>query len=400
MNLRGKPSETVANGARPASVAIACGGTGGHLFPGVAVGEQLRARGCDVTLMVSPKDVDQQAIRSISGMETVTLPAVGLTQGRWLGFLWGFWKSYCLARQRFRSRPPKCVLAMGGFVSAPPVLAGRSCEAKTFLHESNSIPGRANRWLAPWVDCAFVYFPPAAARLRARRTQAAGMPVRPQFRAPLTAVEARQSVGLAPNAPVLLVMGGSQGASKINALVLEVLPQLREAVPDLQFMHLTGNGDFEKVRGSYAARNVPAVVHAFFDDMGTALAAADVALSRAGASSLGELAARRIPAVLIPYPAAADNHQYFNARAFVQGGAARMLQQDTATGGQLAGEILDLMRDTLKRSAMQRALSAWDTPGAAAEIAERILNWGGDSELSTRADGVKLKAPKIGVLNC
>jgi UDP-N-acetylglucosamine--N-acetylmuramyl-(pentapeptide) pyrophosphoryl-undecaprenol N-acetylglucosamine transferase len=392
--------ESRAQFASSASVAIACGGTGGHLFPGVAVGEQLRLRGCDVTLMVSPKEVDQHAIRCISGMEMVTLPAVGLTRGGGIGFLLGFWKSYRVARQHFRRRRPKCVLAMGGFTSAPPVIAGRHCGANTFLHESNSIPGRANRWLAPWVDGAFVYFPPAAARLRARRVEVAGMPVRPQICAPLTAAEARRTVGLAAETPVLLVMGGSQGAAKINELTLKVLPQLRQAVPELQFLHLTGPGDFEKVRAGYVAQDAPAVVHAFFDEMGTALAAADVALSRAGASSLAELAARQVPAVLIPYPAAADNHQYFNARAFVQSGAAWMLQQDTATEGQLAGEILDLLRDTLKRSAMQRALAGWHTPGAAADIAEKILNWGAESGQSVRAAGLKIGAPKMGVQNC
>jgi UDP-N-acetylglucosamine--N-acetylmuramyl-(pentapeptide) pyrophosphoryl-undecaprenol N-acetylglucosamine transferase len=393
-------SEPPLQTTRKALVAIACGGTGGHLFPGVAVGEQLRLRGCDVTLMVSPKDVDQQAIRSISGMETVTLPAVGLTRGGWIGFVWGFWKSFRLSRLHFRRRRPKCVLAMGGFISAPPVFAGRRYSANTFLHESNSIPGRANRWLAPWVDGAFVYFPPTAAQLRAQRVEVTGMPVRPQFRAPLTPAAARQAVGLLPDTPVLLVMGGSQGASKINGLVLNILPQLRQTVPDLQFMHLTGPGDLEKVRAGYAAQNVPAVVHAFFDDMGTALAAAAVAVSRAGASSLAELAARQVPSVLIPYPTAADNHQYFNARAFVQSGAAWMLQQEAATAGQLAGEILDLVRDTSKRSAMQRALAAWDTPGAAADIAEKILNWSAMSGQSVSEARVKLKPPKIGVLNC
>jgi len=392
-------AEPLSRNAPCASVAIACGGTGGHLFPGLAVAEQLRSRGCDVTLMVSPKEVDQQAIRSISGMELVTLPAVALNRGGAASFLWGFWKSYRLARAHFQRRRPQCVLAMGGFTSAPPILAGRRCGAHTFLHEANSIPGRANRWLARWVDGAFVFFPPAAARLRARRVEVSGMPVRPQFCAPMIAAAARQSVGLTADAPVLLAMGGSQGASKINELVLGIVPQLREAVPDLQFMHLTGPDDLEKVRAGYAAQKAPAVVHAFFENMETALAAADVALSRAGASSLAELAARRVPAVLIPYPAAADNHQYFNARAFVQSGAASMLQQGTVTSAQLAGVILDLLRETLKRSAMQRALAAWHTPSAAAEIAEKILNWSALSGQSAAA-GVKIKAPKIGLMNC
>src|SRR5665213_2786686 len=195
----------------PPAVAIACGGTGGHLFPGVAVGEQLRARGCDVTLMISPKDVDQQAIKSIFGMEIVTLPAVGLVGIRFAGFCWGFLKSFRVSRVHFRRRRPKCVLAMGGFTSAPPVLAGRRSGAKTFLHESNSIPGRANRWLARWVDGAFVYFPSVAGKLAARRVEVVGMPVRPQFVETITPAAARTAMGLDPEAPTLLVMGGSQG---------------------------------------------------------------------------------------------------------------------------------------------------------------------------------------------
>jgi UDP-N-acetylglucosamine--N-acetylmuramyl-(pentapeptide) pyrophosphoryl-undecaprenol N-acetylglucosamine transferase len=357
-----------------ASAVIACGGTGGHLFPGLAVAEELRRRGCRVTLMVSPKDVDQKAITSISGMGIITLPAVGLNRGRWINFLSGFGKSYRLARQLFALQRPDVVLAMGGFVSAPPVLAGKRCGAKTFIHESNSIPGRANRWLARWVDGAFVYFSTAQERLRAKRVEVSGMPVRPQFLHPLTAAQARTTLGLNPGAPVVLVMGGSQGASKVNDLALAAVPLLRQVVPDLQFMHLTGARDLEKIRAGYLAHRVPAVVRAFFDDMGVALAAADAVVSRAGASSLAELAARRVPAVLIPYPTAADNHQYFNALAFVQSGAARMLQQESAMPGPLAREILHLL-DASKRSAMQLALAAWHTPGASAQIAEKILHW-------------------------
>jgi UDP-N-acetylglucosamine--N-acetylmuramyl-(pentapeptide) pyrophosphoryl-undecaprenol N-acetylglucosamine transferase len=359
----------------PASAVIACGGTGGHLFPGLAVGEELRRRGCRVTLMVSPKEVDQQAIASISDMEIVTLPAVGLNRGGWISFLSGFCKSYRLARRLFARQRPDVVLAMGGFVSAPPVAAAWRCGAKTFLHESNSVPGRANRWLARWVDGAFVYFPAAAQRLRAKRVEVTGMPVRPQFLQRLTAAQARSSLGLNPGAPLLLVMGGSQGASKVNDLALAALPLLRQAAPDLQFMHLTGARDSEKVRAGYDAHHVPALVRTFFDDMATALAAADVAVSRAGASSLAELAARELPAVLIPYPTAADNHQHFNALAFAHSGAARMLQQETATPASLAHEILDLLGAASKLSDMRQSLAVWQTPGASAHIAEKILRW-------------------------
>jgi UDP-N-acetylglucosamine--N-acetylmuramyl-(pentapeptide) pyrophosphoryl-undecaprenol N-acetylglucosamine transferase len=349
--------------------------------------------------MVSPKEVDQRAADCLSNMEIVALPAVGLNRRGWLAFISGFCKSYRLARRLFARNPPDVLLAMGGFVSAPAALAGRRCGAKTFLHESNSIPGRANLWLARWVDGVFVYFPAAAKRLPAHRVEVTGMPVRPQFLNPLAAEQARAAVGLKPQAPVLLIMGGSQGASAINQLVVAALPQLRQASPELQFMHLAGARDADDVRAAYRAQKAPGLVLAFFNEMGTALAAADVAVSRAGASSLAELAARRLPAVLIPYPAAAGNHQYFNALAFAQCGAARLLQQAAAAPGQLAGEILNLTADAARRSTMRQALEAWHAPGAAARIADRILHWNG-AETHAPAGAPKLKAQKARMLNC
>jgi UDP-N-acetylglucosamine--N-acetylmuramyl-(pentapeptide) pyrophosphoryl-undecaprenol N-acetylglucosamine transferase len=392
------PEETPKKGPLE-NVFIACGGTGGHLFPGLAVGQELRQRGCAVTLMVSPKDVDQQAIQSITGMGIVTLPAVGLRASQLLQFARGFVRSYRLAAACFAQRPPRFVLAMGGFISAPPIIAARRFGAKTFLHESNSIPGRANRWLARVVDGAFVYFPPTAGKLAARRVEVVGMPVRPQFLEPMTPASARVQMGLEPDAPVLLVMGGSQGAARVNELAVDIAPQLRQAVPNLQFVHLTGDRDFEPVRARYQELKIPAAVHAFWGEMGLALAAADVAVSRAGASSLAELAARQLPAVLIPYPAAAENHQYFNAQAFVQTGAARMFSQITAAPDHLAAEILELLRNPLKRSAMQAALAEWNAPAAAGDMAERILNWPAEADHPVHIPGAKLKPQKLGPLN-
>jgi UDP-N-acetylglucosamine--N-acetylmuramyl-(pentapeptide) pyrophosphoryl-undecaprenol N-acetylglucosamine transferase len=392
------PEETFINSPL-GHVVIACGGTGGHLFPGLAVGQELRQRGCSVTLMVSPKDVDQQAIQSITGMGIVTLPAVGLSRAGFFKFINGLWRAYRLAKACFAQRPPRVVLAMGGFISAPPIIAARSCGAKTFLHESNSIPGRANRWLARWVDGAFVFFPPAAEQLAARRAEVVGMPVRPQFLEPMTPGAARAAMGLAADGPVLLVMGGSQGAAKVNELIVRFAPQLRRAIPDLQIVHLTGGRDWEAVRAAYKTLEIPAQVHAFCNEMALALAAADVAVSRAGASSLAELAARQLPAILIPYPAAANNHQFYNAQAFVQTGAARMLPQDSATPDHLVPEILELIRNPLQRSAMRSALARWHTPTAAGDMAERILHWPAAADRADRVAGPKLKPQPLGSLN-
>src|SRR6266436_2911399 len=165
------------------SIAIACGGTGGHLFPGLSVAEKLLQRDCVVTLLISPKEVDQEAVKSASGMEIVTLPAIGLQRGAEIAFLRGLKKSYGAARRLFKTNRPDAVLAMGGFTSAPPILAGKGCGAQTFLHESNTIPGRANRWLAWVVNRAFVGFPCAAKQLHNRAVRVTGTPVRPEFQA-------------------------------------------------------------------------------------------------------------------------------------------------------------------------------------------------------------------------
>ena len=400
--------------AKPPFVAIACGGTGGHLFPGLAVAEQLQKRGCTVALLISPKDVDQQAVKSalerrpparhdfvgvhasacpddtlkrelqLAGpeagapLEVFTLPAVALQNRNYFSFARSFWQSWRAAKKIFQARPPQAVLAMGGFTSAPPVLAGNAFGAKTFLHESNTIPGRANRFLARFVDEAFVGFPEAGSRLKARKITTTGTPVRPQFQ-PRDAAECRIALGLEPNLPTILVVGGSQGASGLNEMVLSTLPLLAEK--NWQWLHLTGANDFEKVKAAYAAKKLKAVVKPFLAEMDLALGAATACVSRSGASSLAEIAAMRLPSLLVPFPAASDNHQYFNALTFEKTGAADFYFQKKVPDQKmkglisnlLAGLISKLVEDTDARGRKQSALAQWHAPKAAEQIAEIIL---------------------------
>jgi UDP-N-acetylglucosamine--N-acetylmuramyl-(pentapeptide) pyrophosphoryl-undecaprenol N-acetylglucosamine transferase len=366
-------------------ITIACGGTGGHLFPGLAVAEQLKKRGSAVALLISPKEVDQAAVKNAGDMEIITLPAIALQSGRRLAFLRGCWRSWRAARKLFRNRPPYAALAMGGFTSAPPILAAKGVGAKTFLHESNTIPGRANRWLARFVDQAFVGFPSAASRLHVRETTVTGTPVRSEFRGsephepapnetrvPQVAA-CRAEFGLDPDRPVVLVMGGSQGAAGINEIILSALPTLAKRAAHWQWLHLTGPKDLEKVQQAYAASGLKAVATPFLARMDMALGAATVAVSRAGASSLAELAAMRLPAVLVPFPHAADNHQFHNANTFAETGAALLLEQKNGTPENVASLLLELVEKNPVRQKMQTALARWDAPKAAAQIAEAIL---------------------------
>jgi UDP-N-acetylglucosamine--N-acetylmuramyl-(pentapeptide) pyrophosphoryl-undecaprenol N-acetylglucosamine transferase len=185
----------------------------------------------------------------------------------------------------------------------------------------------------------------------------------------------------------VLVMGGSQGAHGINEMVLQALPQFARLAPDVQWFHLTGPADTDRVRHAYAEWNLKAVVHAFWDEMDCALAAATAAISRAGASSLAELAAMRLPSVLVPYPAATDDHQWHNARAFQQSGAARLLEQSRATPDELARLVLELVRDESAQAAVKEALARWHAPRAAEQIAEVMLTAAGIETAETR-DGV------------
>jgi UDP-N-acetylglucosamine--N-acetylmuramyl-(pentapeptide) pyrophosphoryl-undecaprenol N-acetylglucosamine transferase len=362
------------NAASKPRIAIACGGTGGHLFPGVAVGAQLVARGCAVTLLISPKDVDQQAVKNILDMEIATLPAVGLQGRNYYSFARGFWNSWRASKKLFGAQPPHAMLAMGGFTAAPPVLAARSLGAKTFLHESNTVPGRANRWLARVVNHAFVGFPQAAVLLRAVTTSITGTPVRPQFTPTPNSQLPTAHFGFDSIRPVILVTGGSQGASGLNDAVLFALTALGDRAAAWQWLHLTGARDFEKVKAAYAARGLTAVVKPFLAEMELALGAATVVVSRAGASSLAEIAAMRLPALLIPFPTAADNHQLHNARAFADTGAAKFFEQAAATSANVAAALCELVESQTTRVAMQTALAQWHKPEAAAVIAETILS--------------------------
>ncbi|HEY4414693.1 MAG TPA: undecaprenyldiphospho-muramoylpentapeptide beta-N-acetylglucosaminyltransferase [Verrucomicrobiae bacterium] len=376
-------------------IAIACGGTGGHLFPGIAVAEQLRQRGCDVALLISPKDVDQQAVKTAAGMAIVTLPAVGLQNRNYFSFAKSFWHSFRATRKIFKIRRPQAVLAMGGFTSAPPVLAAYVSGIKAFLHESNTIPGRANRLLTHFADAAFVGFPEAAARLKIRNIAVTGTPVRPQFfpaqnpagrdSVEPKSTQCRTALGLASDLPVVLVVGGSQGASGLNELILSALPLL--AKKNWQWLHLTGAKDFDKVQAAYRVQGISAVVKPFLAEMDLALGAATACVSRSGASSLAEMAAMRLPSLLVPLPTAADNHQYFNALAFEKTGAAKMVEQRKATPEQVVTILEELVTDAATRSQMESALAPWHVPQAAGLIADDILQFNARPKMAPHKHG-------------
>src|SRR5213595_2100134 len=219
---------------------IACGGTGGHLLPGIAVAEVLRDRGHEVMLLISEKDIDALALSGRTSFQVEKLPSIGLPSPfspAFFGFLHRFYESLSVCRSLYRTFKPQVVLGMGGFTSTAPVLAGRIRGIATFIHESNAVPGKANRWTARMASAVMLGFKECAPFFPKTRTEITGTPVRTDL-VRLDRADARRRLGLEEELTTLLVVGGSQGASGINQALIKALPFL-QGVP-LQVIHLSG----------------------------------------------------------------------------------------------------------------------------------------------------------------
>ena len=336
---------------------IACGGTGGHLFPGIAVAEVLRERGHEVMLFVSEKEVDTLALSGHSDLRYEKLPTVGLPSPfspAILGFLRRFSESLSLCRSIYRKFKPQVVLGMGGFTSTAPILAGRLRGVPTFIHESNAVPGKANRLTARIARAVLLGFKECAPFFPKIPTEVTGTPIRTELQR-MDRNMAREKVGLRRDLPTLLVMGGSQGASGINQAMIKSLPVLH-GIP-LQVIHLAGPRDECLVADNYRRAEIPAYVAPFHHRMEEVYSAADFAIARSGAASLAEMAFFSLPGILIPYPYAADDHQTRNAEIFSRAGAAVVLKESELSGDVLARKIKEFMTDGQKVKRMSESAS-------------------------------------------
>jgi UDP-N-acetylglucosamine--N-acetylmuramyl-(pentapeptide) pyrophosphoryl-undecaprenol N-acetylglucosamine transferase len=351
---------------------IACGGTGGHLFPGIAVAETLRARGHEVILFVSEKEIDSLALSTRSEFRFEKLPTVGfpsLYSPAVLGFIRRFNQSLSLCRSIYRTFHPQAVLGMGGFTSTAPILAGRMGGVSTFIHESNAVPGKANRFTARMVRAVLLGFKECAPFFPKVRTEVTGTPIRTELKR-LDRHHARQKLGLRDDLTTLLVMGGSQGASGINQAIIKSLSSLND-VP-LQVIHLSGARDERLVAENYRHQNIPAFVAAFHHRMEEVYSAADFTVARAGAASLAEFAAFSLPGILIPYPYATDDHQSRNAEIFACADAAILLKESELSADLLARKINELIADAPRLRRMSENCAGLAPKDAAARVAATI----------------------------
>ena len=353
---------------------IAAGGTGGHLFPGLAVGEVLISRGHEVMLLISAKAIDATATEGRKEFRIEKVSGEGLQSKSPLAilrFLWKLRKGISECKKLYREWTPAAVLGMGGFTCFAPIYAGRKRGVPTFVHESNAIPGRANKLNARYVNRVLLGFEECKKHFPNSQCEVTGTPVRTALTKPVNKAEARRGFGLAEDKTTLLVMGGSQGASGLNKRVLDALPKLKGRA--IQVIHLTGKSDVETARSAYASAGVSAYVAAFHHAMQDAYAAADLAIARSGAASLTEISYFGLPSVLIPFPFAADDHQTANAAIFDRARAGILLKESDATGDTLAQIISSFLDTPAQLEGMAQRSRQLAPTDAASRVAETIL---------------------------
>ena len=359
-------------------VLIAGGGTGGHVFPGIAVAEELKRRnpGATVVFVGSRRGLEAQAVPA-AGFPLRLVIARGFPRRAWwrwpaallsnvIGFGQALW---VVGRER-----PDVVLGTGGYVSGPIAFATWLFGRPLLLQEQNSIPGLANRWLARIADEVHLSFVEARSYFRRKdNLKVSGNPVRAHILSGDRGA-ARAEFGLAPGRPTVFIFGGSRGAHRINEAALDVMRRLKDRV-DVQFILQTGREDFDWAKGQVEAERLPARVTPFLQRIHMAYAAADLVVSRSGAMTLAEIAVVGTPAILIPYPHAADDHQVVNASNLVDRGAASMILDRELSGERLAKEIAHLLSDRQTLSRMSANARTFARPDAAARIARSLARW-------------------------
>jgi UDP-N-acetylglucosamine--N-acetylmuramyl-(pentapeptide) pyrophosphoryl-undecaprenol N-acetylglucosamine transferase len=345
-------------------VIFAGGGTGGHLFPGLAVAREFQRRDRRVEILfVGTEQGIEFRVLPKEGFKLETLTVKGL-KGRGLrgviDALYGVPASLLRSLKIIRQFRPDCIVGLGGYASGPLLLAGKLKNIRCAIMEQNLRPGFTNKLLARWVDCVFTAYPQSADYVPGARVIESGNPVRWRE---LPKVSRSEKFSL-------LIFGGSAGARRINVAVIDALKQLTELGAELMITHQTGQADFPAIRAAYAALPFESEVTPFIDKMDEVYARADLVLCRAGATTVAELTAFGKAAILVPYPYAIYDHQRGNAQALHERGAAEMILDQELTGALLADRIRGYFSDRGRLERMAAAARAMGRPDAAARIVD------------------------------
>jgi UDP-N-acetylglucosamine--N-acetylmuramyl-(pentapeptide) pyrophosphoryl-undecaprenol N-acetylglucosamine transferase len=352
-------------------VILAGGGTGGHVIPALAIAQELRARhSAEIKFIGTARGLETKLVPAagfeLELIEVGALKNVGLVTR--LSTLWQLPGALLRSRRIIREFRPEVVIGVGGYASGPAMLAAEMAGVPTLIFEPNLVPGFANRMVARWASAAAVHFDETKRFLP--RAQVTGVPVRKEF------------FSIPPRAagapPTLLVFGGSQGAAALNRVMMESAAALKQA--GVSVIHQTGERDYNQVQAAYQKSGLSAEVTPFIDRMPEAFARADLLLCRSGASTVAEVAAAGKPAIFVPFPRAADDHQRRNAEALAQAGAAVLLPEAELTSAGLVKAAGELLADRKRLQEMSAAARKLAHPNAAQDIAGIAASLAGIAE--------------------
>ncbi len=358
---------------------FAGGGTGGHIYPALAVADQVRKCQPDSAILYfsSSREIDAR-ILSATDYEFLPLPAVGLSLSprRLVHFYAQFVKSYHFVKHIMAPyRQDAVVIGTGGFVTAPVVMAARSLKIPVYLINVDSVPGKANRFLGRFAKKVFVQFEETAGFFKPDRVEVTGCPLREGFQNP-DKQKAIADLSLDANKKIVLVTGASSGSMNINNAMVSMLSELGQFADQWQIVHLTGQLHIDDVKAATADAEMAYHAVDYYDDMPSLLAAADIVVGRSGAVSVAEYAAAGKPAVCLPYPYHKDRHQFINAQILVDAGCAVIVEDRPDSPGQTANELLetlsDLMADDKKRAEMETASQNLYNPHTVSQIIDVI----------------------------
>ncbi len=359
---------------------FAGGGTGGHIYPAVAVAEQIvkLEPTAKIHFFVSTRNIDEQ-ILSKTGFEFTALPARGFSTrpGKLIRFCTSLIKSYGIAKRSIAKCENVKVIGIGGFVAAPVCLAAHKLKVPIALLNVDIVSGRANKIISRWANEIFVQFEDTRKYFAKSKADVhvVGCPLRSGFGNPEPG-KVKSELCLDKDKKILLITGASSGSENINRAVCSLLEKLGVFADDWQIVHLAGVGNYEKVKERSAEAKIGHIVLSYYDDMPNLLAASDLVIGRSGAVSVAEYAAASLPSICIPYPYHKDRHQYLNAGKLVEAGAGIIvddLPNEKERQVWLWKELEELMKNEKKREEMRKACKSIARLDASLKIAEKLV---------------------------
>ena len=358
---------------------ITGGGTGGHIYPAVAIADELCEKGENIYYIGNPDNLEYEIVNQ-KGFKFLPVKVHGMPRRAGLGLVkWCVELSFAIMKSCFYilKYKPDSVFGTGGYVSAPALIAAKILKVPYMMHDCDAKPGLVTRKLAPWASAVSLAFECAKAEINNKNCLITGNPIRKNFKI-LTKTDAREALGL-KNKTTICVMGGSQGARTINDAAVDILAKLSKEF-DIQIIFQTGKKNFErvieqliKVYPEYES-DANLIVRPYFEDMVTVLKASDIAVSRSGSLSLSELSASGIASILVPYPHAAADHQRKNAKYMEEKGASIYLEDDDVNAGSLYEILSELIQNPDKLSELQKNALSLAKYDASAEICEKLIS--------------------------